>query len=69
MQLQHRIVKRATKAKKSPEGSSSGDFFAFADLLFPVFCLFASHLRNDLLITDIGFDGRLSNEEDDNAYE
>ena len=31
-------------------------------------CLFASHLSNNLLITDIGLDCRLSDEEDHNAH-
>ena len=31
-------------------------------------CLFASDLSNNLLITDIGLDGRLSDEEDHNAH-
>ena len=31
-------------------------------------CLFASDLSNNLLITDVGFDRRLSDEEDHNAH-
>ncbi len=44
-----------------------GDFLLSKEMALPC-CLFASHLSDDLLIADIGLDGRLSDEEDHNAH-
>jgi len=44
-----------------------GDFLLYDEMALS-WCLFASHLSNNLLITDIGLDRRLSDEEDHNAH-